>query len=613
MLKFSIHNKQTVKVLSTEETPEIKSFFRNKFMKDFQNNELFIDIASFMKSVSNINQFLSRERIEIETTEEFKEFINSRPKYKDVHAISTISENNILEKIRAEDFIRTPTNDQMRNLQKLCAMRAGASFSVPGAGKTTEALAFFAFHKINQDSKLLVVSPINAFISWDDEIKECFSREFRMERLRGSISSIKDSIEKGAQFMILNYDGLRNPEKFEIIKNLIIENPDITVILDESHKIKGPQISQIFEGISPYINTKLILTGTPMPQAPSDLQSQFNFLYPDENIFYDHELLEKFEPIYVRTTKRDLGLMPVKYDLIPVKPYPAFAELYEEYFVKKLNEGISLERILSVRSFKAAVLKFLKLLSNPKLCIEDLITMDGSLAVQIDDEGDGAKIDAVLKRANELIEMGEKVLIWSSFVRNVEIIADRLGDTAVFIHGGVKAKDNSIDEFEDLDSREAKINRFKNDPNCMALVANPAAAAESISLHKQCNYALYLDRSYNAGQFLQSQDRIHRLIDKKYEKQKYIEIFYLDLPWCLDWKIHFRLNEKIDNMAKFLNDKSLQTLQGFDFDSEAAGSEDELGTDKKDEEMFYSQDKQQNSKNFLSASIKSLSKTLFNR
>ena len=147
----------------------------------------------------------------------------------------------------------------------------------------------------------------------------------------------------------------------------------------------------------------------------------------------------------------------------------------------------------------------------------------------------------------------------------------------------------------------------------MVLIANPAAAAESISLHKQCNYALYLDRSYNAGQFLQSQDRIHRLIDKKYEKQKYIEIFYLDLPWCLDWKIHYRLNEKIDNMAKFLNDKSLQTLQGFDFDSESASSEDELGTDKKDEEMFYSQDKQQNSKNFLSESIKSLSKTLFNR
>ena len=38
-------------------------------------------------------------------------------------------------------------------------------------------------------------------------------------------------------------------------------------------------------------------------QAPSDLQYN-QFLYPDENIFYDHELLEKFEPIYVRTTKR---------------------------------------------------------------------------------------------------------------------------------------------------------------------------------------------------------------------------------------------------------------------------------------------------------------------
>tara|TARA_B100000900_G_scaffold267909_1_gene228738 strand:+ start:3721 stop:5562 length:1842 start_codon:yes stop_codon:yes gene_type:complete len=613
MLKFSIFNNQTVKVSTSNETPEIKSFFRNKFSKDFENNELLIDVSSFMIATSNLNQFLSREGIEIETTQEFRDFINSRPKYKDIESACDIPEELVLKKIQSENFIRTPTNDQMKNLQKLCSLRAGASFSVPGAGKTTEALAFFAFHKKNKNSKLLVISPINAFISWDDEIKECFRGEPRMERLRGTIKSIQDQIDKDVQFMILNYDGLRNPQKFEIIKNLIIRNPDITVILDESHKIKGDQISQIFEGISPYINTKLILTGTPMPQAPRDLVSQFNFLYPDENIYYAHELLDKFEPIYVRTTKKDLGLMPIKYDLIPVNPHPAFAELYDEYFVKKLNEGISLERILSVNSFKIAVLKFLKLLSNPKLCMEDLITMDASLAVKIDDEGDGAKIDAVLKRANELIEKGEKVLIWSSFVRNVEIISDRLGDTAVFIHGGVKAKDNNNDVFQDLDSREAKINRFKNDPTCMALVANPAAAAESISLHKQCNYALYLDRSYNAGQFLQSQDRIHRLIDKKYEQQKYIEIFYLDLPWCLDWKIHYRLNEKIENMANFLNDKSLQTLQGFDYDSVAASSEDELGTDKKDEEMFYSQDKLQNSKNFLYESIKSLTNTLFNR
>ena len=43
------------------------------------------------------------------------------------------------------------------------------------------------------------------------------------------------------------------------------------------------------------------------------------------------------------------------------------------------------------------------------------------------------------------------------------------------------------------------------------LVANPAACAESISLHKTCSSAIYYDLSYNCAQYLQSLDRIHRV------------------------------------------------------------------------------------------------------
>ena len=100
-------------------------------------------------------------------------------------------------------------------------------------------------------------------------------------------------------FLIINYDGLRSPEKFLSIKNLILDNPDITVVLDESHKMKGPSISEILMGLAPFINKKMILTGTPMPQASSDLRSQFSFLYPQEYIPYDDQLVSTFDPLYV--------------------------------------------------------------------------------------------------------------------------------------------------------------------------------------------------------------------------------------------------------------------------------------------------------------------------
>lgn len=581
--------REYVKIQGDQIDQDVKFFFDYEFNKKFNSNQITIDVPSFMRNMNNINRFLVKNKIPIKTTDEFVSIVNSVPSYLDASLSKKINKDDILRKIKIEGFTRIPTKDQFRNLQKLCSIKSGASFSVPGAGKTTEALAFHAFHKSSYEDKLLVISPINAFTSWDDELQECYERKITFERLRGTPQEIRAKINSNPQYMIINYEALythNTDEKFKIVKELILQNEDITVILDESHKSKGEAISEIIGEISPYINKKLILTGTPMPQAPSDLRPQFNFLYPHEHILNDDELVEKFNPVYVRTTKKDLGLMRPIYNIHKISPYPAFKLFYDEYFAKKLAEGSSLEEIFSVKKFKEAVLKLLKLLSNPKSCFDDIFDLDISLANHIQDEGDGAKIDAVVKRAEELIRGGEKVIIWTSFIINVELIAHKFGKKAVYIHGGVPSRSEE-DNFADFDSREEKIKRFKEDPECMILVANPAAAAESISLHKQCNYALYLDRTYNAGQFLQSQDRIHRLISKDMERQKYIEIFLLDLPECADWKVHAALNRKIDNMAAFLNDASLLSLHGFDYDLDSFEDQGRGVIDKHDEEDFY--------------------------
>jgi SNF2 family DNA or RNA helicase len=585
-IKISIHNKEFVLIKCDQPSHEIEIFLDQEFNKNIKDGEVLIDLPSFMRNLDNINKFLHMQSIAPQISEELKSAVNNLPNYTKASTAADISADTILSNIKKEGFTRTPTEDQLRNLMSLCSKKAAASFSVPGAGKTTEALAFYAFHKRHEKSKLLVISPINAFMSWDDEIIQCFDNKNRISRLRGSIKEIELKILENPQHMIINYDSLRSIEKFSLIRNLILDNPDIVVVLDESHKSKGESISEILGQLASYINYKLILTGTPMPQAPSDLRAQFNFLYPQEHVPFDEKLIELFEPIYVRTTKEDLDLFPVDYKIVSVPPNPAFNIFYEEYFIKRLQEGSTLQDILSVKSFKKAVLKFIKLLSNPASCIEELFELDPGLAIQIENEGDGAKIDALIERAECLIAKGEKVLIWTSFVVNVELIASKFGNKAVFIHGSVATDKGGYEDsqMEDMDTREARIRRFKEDPNCMVLVANPAAAAESISLHEQCNYALYLDRTYNAGQFLQSQDRIHRLISKEKEKQKFIEVFILDLPWCADWKVHEALNRKIDAMSAFLNDPSLVSLEGFNFDTDTFSDENPM--DSIDEEEF---------------------------
>ena len=65
-------------------------------------------------------------------------------------------------------------------------------------------------------------------------------------------------------------------------------------------------------------------------------------------------------------------------------------------------------------------------------------------------------------------------------------------------------KDDEMDTFAE-NSREVFIRRFKKDPSSFSLlIANPQACAESISLHRVCHDAIYVDKSYNCGEFMQS-------------------------------------------------------------------------------------------------------------
>jgi SNF2 family DNA or RNA helicase len=168
------------------------------------------------------------------------------------------------------------------------------------------------------------------------------------------------------------------------------------------------------------------------------------------------------------------------------------------------------------------------------------------------------------------------VLIWSSYVRNVEYIAARLSDLgAVYIHGGVDAGDEDDDE-----TREGKVKLFHDDRNTMVMVANPAAASEGISLHRVCHHAMYLDRTFNAAHYLQSEDRIHRF-GLAADQETIIEI--VECEETVDETVLERLDYKIKQMATALEDSALgvdpialdpNDIEDYDFYSVGLKDED---------------------------------------
>lgn len=485
--------------------------------------------------------------------------------YNTALALNARSEAEIKAHLESIGFKRSLTINQLNNLKKISHLPGAATFSVPGAGKTTEALAFFFVNATDID-RLLVVAPKNAFSAWDEQLDACMGENYgKFVRLRGGEAAIQIALRANPRFMLITYDQLSR------VKNTIVpllSSGNIYMFLDESHRIKGGKQIKRADAILEMAHLpkrKLIMSGTPMPQSPKDMVSQFSFLYPTKDVT-DTTVIDLIQPIFVRTTKGQLGIPKLDHRVVQVPMTQLQREIYKTLkseVRRQLNPVLSDSSRYELRRIGKCVMKVMEFVSNPSLLSNDMdYAFDrrvGALLL----ESDGPKIDYVCRRARQLAAEGKKVLIWSSFVQNVELIALRLSDLgAEFIHGGVDAGDES-----DFDTREGKIKRFHTDDTCKVLVANPAACSEGISLHKVCQYAIYLDRSFNAAHYMQSEDRIHRLGLSPDAKP---QIEFVECEDSIDQVVRTRLELKVKTMAQALEDSSLSVeISSVDYDEEA--------------------------------------------
>jgi len=466
---------------------------------------------------------------------------------------------------------REPTHEQFRNIGKLAAASAGATFSVPGAGKTTEALALHILRR-STATTLLVIAPKNAFPAWEEQLAICLPKEEGFTRLIGGRRNIAALLKREPKNLLITY------EQAAIVIDEIanyVATFDTFLVLDESHRMKRGfegVIGNAVLSICELPQSKLIMSGTPMPNDISDLVPQFRFLFPEIEAD-ETNVDELIQPVYVRTTKAELGLPDPRRSEVSIPLKPAQYELYRllsSEAAREANTSIGVSDRIRLRQAGRSALRLLQVATNPALLARVSEFEHSALLADVLEEGDSPKLEFVCLRARQLARQGHKTIIWSSFVNNVELVAERLRDLgAEYIHGRVEA--GSEDE---EGTREQKIKRFHDDENCMALVANPAACGEGISLHTVCHHAIYLDRNYNAAQYLQSEDRIHRL-GLPSDQTTTIEI--LACPDTVDQSVGRRLKSKIVRMAEVLGDRSLHAEPfsvDLDADVEAFNDED---------------------------------------
>lgn len=559
----------------------------------------------FRRILQPLAGYITKEDINVAYNDHSKKLISDH--LQDISALNaaitgkiseTLDSNKVKDNLSKTSFKRSLTMEQFRDTCRLITLKHGANFSVPGAGKTSTLLAIHAMlRKEGKISKLLVIAPRNAFISWEDEVAACFKESSPdIVRLTGGKDNISKLLNDDLEIALITYQQL--PIVVDDVIRYLQRNL-VHLVLDESHRIKrgmpGVHYAAVIR-LADLAQRRDILTGTPMPQSTSDLGAQFDFLWPGGNILggaleiSDEQkrieaVNQNVKPLYVRTTKNELGLTAPKIKITSIELGPVQSELYEllRSETARVLYSIDREDITTFRKLGRHVMRLLQVASNPMLVTSNNAydeemspiqpgTRKWELLSEFSRYEKPAKIEYVLERVNTLCSEGHKVVVWSCFVQNIKLLETRLSNLgAVSIYGAIETGNEN-----EIETREWRIRRFHDDPDCQVLIGNPAACGEGISLHKVCHYALYVDRTFNAAHYLQSVDRIHRL---GLPPDVVTEVEILRASDTIDIVVENRLGDKIRTMGKVLDDPDLCTMA---YDPEDIIEDIPAGMDKRD-------------------------------
>ncbi|AWK09567.1 DNA helicase [Streptomyces spongiicola] len=455
------------------------------------------------------------------------------------------------------------TSFQRRDIAKLLSLRHGANFSVPGAGKTRVGLAVFhALRQAKGVERLLIVGPKSCYESWQYENQECLDEPLSMDVFSRNTYPAADSL-------IVNYERLDGA--VNELGQWLAARPSM-LLLDEAHRMKlGAQgtYGAACLALGPRARHRLILTGTPAPNGVKDLENLFGFVWPGHGRQKVVQAVaggdlakasQVLRPLFTRTTKGELGLPPVTTTLRPVPMPPLHQEVYEALIGRFSARAAGHEG--DFQTLGKIIVYMLMAATSPAL-LSVGTTRHEPLAYQVPPfsvpEGTplfelmrdlpsyemSPKYQEVLAIVAENAAHGRKTLVWSTFIRSLNTLERILSEfSPVMVHGGTE-------------DREAQIERFRRDPDCMVLLSNPATLGEGISLHHQCHDAVYVDRDFAAGRFLQSLDRIHRL---GLAPETETRITVLSSEGTIDEVVEQRLSDKLQFMGRILADPAVQQL-----------------------------------------------------
>jgi SNF2 family DNA or RNA helicase len=400
-------------------------------------------------------------------------------------------------------------------------LKYSAVFHEQGLGKTKIGVdVSLLWLKQGVVDSVLIVTKKGLIQNWRDEIAAHSHLKPRL--LTQDKRSNFQAFNSPARVYLTHYEVLRSEEKRLA---LFLKTRKVAILLDEAQKIKNPesQVTKSLFALSPGFARRVIMTGTPIANRPYDLWAQIYFLDQGKALGKDFAefqarldlsndlgadtqkrvdfekalsgLFERIEPFSVRETKQtaDIKLPGKERRNLYVDMEARQAEIYDkfrrDFAAIVVRDGAPV--LDDAEEVLKRLLRLVQVASNPRLVDEAYHAVPAKYPV----------LESIL---GEVTTAGEKAIVWTSFTENVDWLARELQPFgAVRVHGKMG-----------IDDRNRSIQNFKKKSENKVLIATPAAAKEGLTL-TVANHAVFFDRSFSLDDYLQAQDRIHRISQTK--------------------------------------------------------------------------------------------------
>ena len=366
-------------------------------------------------------------------------------------------------------------------------------------------------------------------------------------------------VETALHILIMNVEAFSTAKGKDFAEKFIRSHRTLMTI-DESTTIKNPNAKRTKNIISLSKESKYrrIMTGSPVTKNPLDLYSQCQFLdprlldftsyyafrnrYAEMKTMHAHgrsiQVVDKFKNLgELSDALKNFSYRVLKEDCL---------DLPDKIFIKRQITLSPDQRKLYDQMKKQALAILEGKVSSTKNSLTQLMRLQQITCGHFtDDTGTTQAIDNT--RINELIDVLEDVegksIIWAHYQYDVKAIikavVEKYGPGSVVDYYGLTPKEE----------RQGHIKRFQDDPKCRFFIGTPSTGGYGITL-TAANTVIYYSNGYDLEKRLQSEDRAHRMGQKK--PVTYVDINAED---TVDEKIVKALRKKINIASEVLGEE----------------------------------------------------------